>query len=60
MDLNIAKRLGDFYSDSRRVLEVSYKPDMTSFKRIVKIVVIGTLILGILGFIIETIIALIT
>lgn len=52
--------LKDFIADSRRVLEISYKPDMETFKRTVKIVLIGTLILGILGFIVSIIINFVT
>jgi protein translocase SEC61 complex gamma subunit len=49
-----------FIADSKRVLEISYKPDQTTFKRTLKIVLIGTLILGIMGFIISTIITFLT
>ncbi len=60
MNLNVTKMLRDFISDSRRVLAISYKPDMETFKRTVKIVLIGTLMLGVLGFIIELIINFLT
>jgi len=49
-----------FIADSKRVLEISYKPDQKTFNRTLKIVLIGTLILGVLGFIIATIITFIT
>ncbi len=48
--------LKTFYSNSKHVLSVSYKPDMDTFKRTLKVVIIGILLLGILGFIISTII----
>lgn len=60
MDLNLVKRFTNFYSDSKRVLGISYKPDRPTFMRTVKIVLIGTLILGILGFIIAEIVGLIS
>ncbi len=60
MDLNLVKRLRNFYADSKRVLGISYKPDQQTFMRTVKIVLIGTLILGILGFIIAEIVGLIS
>lgn len=59
MGLNIVKKLKDFIADSERVLGISYKPDQATFMRTIKIVLIGTLILGILGFIIAEIIGLI-
>jgi protein translocase SEC61 complex gamma subunit len=49
-----------FIADSKRVLEISYKPDQKSFNRTLKIVLIGTLILGALGFVIATIITFLT
>jgi protein transport protein SEC61 subunit gamma and related proteins len=58
--LDIIKSIRGFLSDSKRVLDISYKPDMGTFQRTVKIVLIGTLILGVLGFIIATIIGVIT
>lgn len=58
--MDIIKTIKDFFADSKRVLDISYKPDMGTFKRTVKIVLIGTLILGILGFIIAEIIQFVT
>lgn len=60
MNFNIIKILKDFIADSRRVIDISYKPDMDTFKRTMKIVLIGTLILGALGFVIEFIVTYIT
>ncbi len=45
-----------FVSDSKHVMSVSYKPDMETFKRTLKVVLVGTILLGILGFIIYLII----
>lgn len=50
----------DFLADSKRVLEISYKPDSVTFMRTIKIVLIGTIILGVLGFIIAEIVGVIT
>lgn len=54
--MNIAGKLRDFYSDAKHVMSVSYKPDMDTFKRTLKIVLIGIILLGILGFVIYLII----
>lgn len=60
MNFNLSKMLRSFYADSRHVISVSYKPDIEAFKRTLKIVLFGTLILGIMGFIISIIIGLVT
>ena len=52
MDLNIFARLARFYNESKHVLSVSYKPTMDVFKRTLKIVVLGILLMGVMGFII--------
>lgn len=58
MNLNLVKSLKDFYADAKHVMSVSYRPDRDTFIRTVKIVVIGILILGIMGFIIYELINL--
>ncbi len=60
MDLNMAKKLRLFYSDSKHVLSVSYKPDVSTFSRTLKVVLLGTIVLGLLAFIIFEIVGLIT
>jgi protein translocase SEC61 complex gamma subunit len=59
MNFHPIKSLRDFYEDSKHVLSVSYRPDRETFMRTMKIVVIGILILGIMGFIISEIITFI-
>ena len=56
MNLNIVSRLRTFYSNSKHVMSVSYKPDMDTFKRTLKVVLVGIILLGILGFVIYLII----
>ncbi len=51
--LDPIKIVKDFYSDAKHVSSVSYKPDMDTFKRTLKVVLIGIIILGILGFLIS-------
>lgn len=60
LDLDIIKHIRNFYADSKRVLEVSYKPDSVTFRRTIKIVLIGTILLGALGFVVAEIVGIIT
>lgn len=59
MAFNPIKSLREFYADAKHVLSVSYRPDRDTFMRTVKIVVVGILILGVLGFIIFELIGLV-
>jgi preprotein translocase subunit Sss1 len=59
LELNPIKRLKRFNSDARHIMSVSYRPDMDTFKRTLKIVLLGILIMGILAFIISGVISLI-
>ena len=52
-------RLKHFYENSKHVISISYKPSMSDFKKTVKIVLYGTLAIGILGYIISLIVSLI-
>jgi protein translocase SEC61 complex gamma subunit len=56
MKFNPISKLKGFYSDAKHIASVSYKPDADTFKRTLKIVLIGIIILGILGFIISLVI----
>jgi protein translocase SEC61 complex gamma subunit len=48
-----------FLSDSKHILSISNKPSNDEFKRTLKVVLFGTLVLGIFGFIISLIVGLI-
>ncbi len=50
------KKVKHFYNESKHVLSISYKPTRPSFMRTLKVVLIGILILGFLGYIISLII----
>ena len=45
-------KLKSFIRESKRVLQVTKKPNMTEFKMIVKVTGLGILIIGLIGFII--------
>lgn len=53
-------RVKSFFQEARHIMTVSYKPDMDTFKRTLKIVLLGILVLGILSFIISQIVNLLT
>lgn len=59
MNLNPIPKLRQFLDDSKRMLSISYKPSSHEFKRTLKVVLFGTIILGILGYLISIIVALI-
>ncbi len=59
MAFNILQKLRGFISNSKHVMSVSYKPGTDVFVRTIKVVLIGTIILGISGFIISIIISLV-
>ncbi len=59
MNFNPIKSLADFYADAKHVLSVSYRPDRETFMRTLKIVIIGILILGIMGFVVSELIGLV-
>ena len=56
---SMLNRLKHFYENSKHVMSISYKPSMSDFKKTAKIVLYGTLAIGILGYIISLIVSLI-
>lgn len=48
-------RIKRFWNESRRVLVVTKKPTNEEFKNIVKVTGLGLLIIGMIGFVIQTI-----
>lgn len=59
MNFNIAKRLKNFLSSSRRIINISYRPKNSEFKKTAKVIIIGILIVGILGLVLGIIISLV-
>ncbi len=51
--------LKQFWDDAQRMLSVSYKPSAVEFKRTLKIVLFGTIVLGIIGYLISIVVGLI-
>ena len=59
MNLNPIPPLKRFLSNSNRMLSISYKPSPDEFKRTLKVVLLGTIVLGVVGYLISIIISLI-
>ena len=60
MNLDIPGRLRSFISNARHIMYVSYKPTQERFNRTAKIIIIGILVVGMLGFVIAIIVSLLT
>lgn len=56
MNLNPLPKAKQFWEDASRILSISYKPGMSEFKRTLKVVLFGTIVLGIMGYIIYLIV----
>jgi protein translocase SEC61 complex gamma subunit len=59
MDMNLSKRLRSFWTNSKHVINISYRPKNDEFKKTAKVIIIGILIVGILGLVLGIIISLI-
>ena len=60
MNFNIFGSLKNFISNSKHVMSVGYKPSQDAFVRTIKVVLLGTLLLGVVGFIVSLVISFIT
>lgn len=58
--MNIFEKLKEFNKNSKHVMSVSYKPGKAEFNKTAKIIIIGILGIGLLGFIISLIIGFLT
>jgi protein translocase SEC61 complex gamma subunit len=58
--MNIVGGIKSFIANSKHIMYVSYKPTHDRFVRTAKIIIVGILLVGALGFIIAIIISLIT
>jgi protein translocase SEC61 complex gamma subunit, archaeal and eukaryotic len=58
MNLNIISIFKSFFSSSKRIINISYKPSRHEFNKSIRIIIIGILIIGLLGFVMSIIIGL--
>ncbi len=59
MNIDISKRLHSFWTNSKHILSISYRPNPDEFKKTAKVIIIGILIVGVLGLVLGVIISLI-
>ena len=50
--MNVQESFDKFIKDSKRVLKVSRKPDAQEYRELAKVVSIGLLIIGVIGYVI--------
>jgi protein translocase SEC61 complex gamma subunit len=56
--MNVYGKMKSFLTNSRHIIDISYKPQRKEYDRSAKIIIIGILLLGAMGFIIALIISL--
>ncbi|MCL5412317.1 MAG: protein translocase SEC61 complex subunit gamma [Candidatus Marsarchaeota archaeon] len=59
MKLNISGRLREFFKNARHVTNISYRPTNDEFKSSAKIIILGIILIGLIGFIIAVLVSLI-
>ncbi len=59
MKFNIILNLKTFFLSSKRIINISYKPSKQEFNKTIKILIIGILLIGLIGFVISIIVNLI-
>jgi protein transport protein SEC61 subunit gamma-like protein len=50
--MNVQESINKFIKDSKRVLKVSKKPDRQEYLELAKVTSIGVVIIGVIGFIV--------
>ena len=56
MNINPMPKLRVFFTNSKHILNISYKPSNDEFNKSARIIILGILVIGGLGFIISLII----
>jgi protein transport protein SEC61 subunit gamma-like protein len=57
--MGIIDKLKKFFTNSRHVLSISYKPTRQEFNKAARLIIFGILLIGTIGFVIAIIISLI-
>lgn len=58
--MSIATRFREFIDNSRRILNISYKPSNDEFRKTAKVILLGIILIGVIGFIIGLVIYFVT
>lgn len=59
MNLNIFGSFKKFWTNSKHVMSISYKPTRDEFSKAAKLIIFGILLMGVIGFILAIVISLI-
>lgn len=57
--MQIVKKLSTFVDNAKHVLSISYKPTRAEFDKSAKLIIIGILLIGTVGFVIAILVSLI-
>lgn len=60
MNTDIIGSIRKFIDNSKHVMSVSYKPSAAQYRKSAKIVILGILLIGVLGFVIAIAVSLLT
>lgn len=58
VSIDVIGKLRKFIENSKHVLSISYKPTNAQFKKSAKLVIVGILLMGLIGFIISILVSL--
>jgi protein translocase SEC61 complex gamma subunit len=59
-NLNLGHRFRSFLANAKHILNISYRPSQQEFSRSAKVILLGILLIGFLGFIISLIVGYIS
>ncbi len=57
--MSVLNKLRAFVQNSRHIISISYKPTRSEFSKSAKIIILGILIVGVMGFVIALVISLV-
>lgn len=60
MQLNFGTKLRAFLDNSKHILHISYKPSMQEFSKTARIIILGILVIGAIGYIISIVVGLLS
>jgi len=60
MRFNWGTKLKAFMENAKHVMHISYKPNVQEFSKTAKVIILGILIIGVLGFLISIVVSFIS
>ncbi|HUY69956.1 MAG TPA: protein translocase SEC61 complex subunit gamma [Candidatus Baltobacteraceae bacterium] len=58
--MQIFQKIKSFIDNSRHVMSISYKPTRTEFNKSAKVIILGIILIGVIGFLLSIVISFIT